>query len=94
MDISLMKGEIVSFKGSRTGIIVRCNEGMVWITVAGDERDHILSSGAQLAVSGRGKIVIAAEEKSSIIFYRPVKMEKKIQRLTPNVQRKIVNCEL
>ena len=80
MVISMNRDDVVSFKGGlRSGltggsgkITIRCAHGTVWVTVAGDSGDHVLSPGKELTVSKKGKIVIMAQESSSLRFFRPV----------------------
>lgn len=87
MDISLMKDEVVSFKGSLRGITVRCSEGMVWITVAGDDEDYVLMSGDELTVLKKGRVVIVAEANSSVRFYKPVMVKKMSNRKSNSESR-------
>lgn len=75
MDIPLMKDEIVSFTGSFTGVTVRCDAGMIWVTMAGDKRDHILTEGEELPIAWRKKVVIVAQKESLVRFYRPVRVD-------------------
>ena len=72
MVISMNRDDMVSLRNSLGPITVRCVEGTVWITVSGDTTDYILSSGKELTVSLKGKIVIMAEKSSSLRLFRPV----------------------
>ena len=84
MVISMKRDDVVSIKGglrsglgsvlgsSQADVTVRCVDGAVWVTVAGDHADHILSPGKELTVSRKGKIVIMADTSSSVRLSRPV----------------------
>jgi len=72
MVISMNRDDMVSLRNSLGTITVRCVEGAVWVTVSGDRTDYILSSGKELTVSIKGKIVIMAEMSSSLRLFRPV----------------------
>lgn len=70
MVISMNRDDVVSFenrfRNSMKSIAVRCAQGTVWVTVAGDNTDHILSAGKELFISGKGKIVVMAEGRSTV----------------------------
>jgi len=76
MVISMERDDVVSLRrGLSAGsgnITVRCTYGTVWVTVAGDGVDYVLSAGKELTVSKKGKIVIIGEERSSLRLFRPV----------------------
>ena len=66
MVISMKRDDVVSLRKGRGNITVRCTYGTVWVTVAGDCTDYILSSGQSLASLRKGKIVIMAQKNSSL----------------------------
>lgn len=83
MVISMKRDDVVSLSGGQRGITVCCDDGTVWVTVAGDSSDYILSAGKELTVSRRGKIVIMAEKSSSVRLFRSVTV-KAFLRLSQN----------
>ena len=76
MVISMKRDDMVSLGGrlkdGQGEVTVRCVDGTVWVTVAGDSRDYILAPGKELTISRKGKIVIMAEKSSSVRLFRPV----------------------
>ena len=91
MVISMKRDDVIGLSGSLRGVTVRCNDGVVWVTVTGDRADYILSPGKELTVSRRGKVVIMAEKKSSVRLSRPV-TEGPFIRLSQNAAPR--NCKL
>jgi hypothetical protein len=71
MVFSVGKNEIVSPGAGLRGVLIRCDIGLIWVTVAGDSSDHILLKGDEMVVSGKGKIVIMAEKWSSVCLLPP-----------------------
>jgi hypothetical protein len=47
-------------QGHRRGLTLTCLEGTVWITLAGDPQDHILSGGQALSVGRQGRVLVEA----------------------------------
>ncbi|MBN1140677.1 MAG: DUF2917 domain-containing protein [Deltaproteobacteria bacterium] len=60
MEILLRKGELLILEGSRRGRLVRCGDGILWITQEGDRRDHLLRRGGSFASALVGRIVVSA----------------------------------
>ena len=72
MNCRMDRDEIMSFRRGLQGVTVRCESGTVWITVAGRTDDHILAAGEELTVKERGKVVILADQPSSVLLYRSI----------------------
>ena len=45
MEILLQQGEMLVLDGERHERQVHCSEGLLWVTQAGDIRDHLLQPG-------------------------------------------------
>jgi hypothetical protein len=71
MVISMKRNDVVSLSRGLRGITVRCDDGTVWVTVAGDSADYILSAGNKITVSRRGNVVIMAEKNSAVHLFKP-----------------------
>jgi len=52
--------DLCRLEGKKHGPAVKCLEGAVWITQAGDPRDHILIAGDEFAVNRRGAVLVEA----------------------------------
>ena len=66
MEILLQPGEMLVFEGERHGRQVRCSEGLLWVTQAGDRRDHLLHSGDGFSSRLTGRIVVTARQPSRL----------------------------
>lgn len=80
MVISMEKDEIVSLGGGQRGVTIRCDVGLIWVTVAGDSSDHILFKGDEMAVVGKGKVVAMAQRWSSVSLCGPVSVNSFVRR--------------
>jgi len=49
----------------RRGSEIVCLEGVLWITLDGDIRDHILAAGEKFTANRKGKVVLQALKNSS-----------------------------
>lgn len=66
----LHAGEPCSVIGSR-GTVVRCLNGLLWVTQEGDSQDYVVPPGARYCAGSNGRIVISAvAEDTRIAVYR------------------------
>ncbi len=72
MNCRMDRDEMMSFRKGLRGVTIRCESGRVWFTVAGEGEDHILSAGDEIVVRRKGKVVVVADEHSSVLFYRSI----------------------
>lgn len=56
----LGRGEMLSLDGDRRGARLRCLEGQLWITQAGDRMDHLVPVGREFVITRTGRVVIQA----------------------------------
>ena len=56
----LRRGETVSVDGDRRGQKLRCIDGHLWITQAGDAMDHLVAGGREFVITRPGRVVIQA----------------------------------
>lgn len=71
MMISMGRDDLAVFRSGFKGAAVRCEKGRIWVTVAGDSRDHILAAGEEIAVASRNRVVIMAENSSKVRVFVP-----------------------
>lgn len=64
--LELNEGEAWSAEAPRHGLVVRCERGLVWVTVEGDGQDHILAAGEAFASSTRGRVAAMALSAATI----------------------------
>jgi len=60
MEIILQQGEMLVLAGARKGRQVHCTQGLLWVTQAGDQRDHLLHGGDRFTFHLPGEIVVTA----------------------------------
>ena len=80
MVVSMEKDEVVSLAGDMKGVVIRCDVGLIWVTVAGDSSDHILFKSDEMAVIGKGKVVVMAQSWSSVRLIRAVSVTSDVCR--------------
>lgn len=71
MEILLEQGEMLVFDRNRRERQVVCREGLLWITQAGDPRDHLLRDGGRFVSKTRGRIVVTARTPSRLVMGSP-----------------------
>lgn len=60
MELVLAKNDIVTLDGDQSGLQLHCRSGHLWLTQAGDSRDHLLAPGQHHTIARRGRVVIWA----------------------------------
>jgi hypothetical protein len=65
-DMQLRRKDLYRLRGRKRGPAVTCLEGAVWITQAGDPRDHVLVAGEQFAVDRRGDVLVQAVREARV----------------------------
>jgi hypothetical protein len=61
----LRRGETISVDGDRRGARLRCLDGQLWITQAGDRTDHLVPVGREFVITRPGRVVIQALSPSA-----------------------------
>ena len=64
--ILLSPQAVMGLAGERSGLIVRCHTGHVWLTQEGDATDRALSTGDGFRVLGKGRIVLQALDEAVV----------------------------
>jgi len=70
MEIRLPKNETVKIEGDPRGVALRCHEGVVWLTQAGDSRDYFLKEGEMVCFRQGGTAVLEGHEDARITIAR------------------------
>ena len=65
-ELQLQRRDLYRVRGKRRGPAVTCLEGMIWITQAGDPRDHLLLAGDQFAVNRGGNVLVEAVREARV----------------------------
>ena len=68
MELLLEQHEVLDLGHGQRGIEIYCRQGCCWVTVEGDDRDHILRAGQDCAINLPGKIVVTALAEARLLF--------------------------
>jgi len=66
--MQLQRRGLYRLRGGKRGPAVTCLEGAVWITQAGDPRDHVLFAGEKFAIDRRGDVLVEAVREARVRF--------------------------
>jgi hypothetical protein len=66
MDYTLRKGEVISMTAAGAAEALSVCAGRVWLTRAGDPRDHLLTEGDRFPLGGAGSFVLEALADATI----------------------------
>lgn len=66
IDLNLHQHEILNLPHPHSGVAIECEQGIVWITSAGDVNDHTLSAGESYIVQGSNSLVIEAVQDAVV----------------------------
>ena len=72
MELLLNEHELLNLGENLHGLRIVCREGRLWLTQAGDSRDHILRAGDSFTVSASGQLIITATESCRLMLVEPV----------------------
>jgi hypothetical protein len=78
MLLNLERGSMVTVELHRQDCVVQCRSGRLWITVAGDPRDHFLEGNGESLVSGPGRMVIEALDGSCLGMHSESELTVKV----------------
>lgn len=70
VEVSLGYRETYRPQGDLRGAVIVPVEGQIWVTQAGDPRDHTLGPGERLALTHRGSVVIQGMGAARFHFVR------------------------
>ena len=60
IELLLHSRELLNLDNRQNQMTIECTNGMIWVTCAGENRDHILPAGKRYVPPTRGPIVIEA----------------------------------
>jgi DUF2917 family protein len=70
MECCLSKGELLKLDGGKSGLVLRCTLGAVWLT-CGDGADYLLCAGRSFELAARRSAVMEALETSGFYLGEP-----------------------
>jgi hypothetical protein len=75
IDLNLRQHEVINISHPQPGLSIECEQGVLWITIAGDINDHTLLSGESYVVQDTHLVVIEAMEEDAIVKLRDISEE-------------------
>ena len=66
MLVRLHKDAGVALRGDSRGSLIRCEEGIIWLTQTGDPADHFLCASETFLVRRKGTIIVEARRDASV----------------------------
>jgi len=79
MECFLSKDELLRLDGGRSGLVLRCIRGTVWLT-CGDGADYLISSGRSFELAPRLVATVEALESAEFCLGEPVVAGKSVYR--------------
>ena len=68
--LALKQRDTLTLEAAR-GALVRCLEGLVWITQDGDRADHIVAAGDSFRVDRDGAVILQATRPARVAIESP-----------------------
>jgi hypothetical protein len=68
--LALKPRDTLTLEAAR-GALVRCLEGLVWITQDGDRADHVVSAGDSFRVDRDGSVIVQATRAARVAIESP-----------------------
>ena len=66
IELLLQPRQVLSLDNSQHRMAIECKNGVIWVTCAGEHRDHILHAGSSYLPQTKGSIVIEAIDEACL----------------------------
>lgn len=66
LELLLHTRQLLTLDNAQHGMAIECKEGVIWVTAAGELRDHMLYSGQRYMPMSNGKVVIEAIDDACV----------------------------
>jgi ferric-dicitrate binding protein FerR (iron transport regulator) len=66
IELLLRPHELLSLENTQRNMAIECKEGVVWVTCAGENNDHMLTAGNRYTPKTSGEVVIEALGKACV----------------------------
>ena len=91
MILNLERGSMATVDLRDESCLVQCESGRLWITVTGDPKDYFMDGCGERLVSGPGRMVIEALERSCLGIYAESSLRVTINEdYCPSAGRRVV----
>lgn len=64
--MTLKKHQLLSLRGAKPHVAIKCRDGVLWITNSNDNRDHIIIASEKFSPRRKGNVLIEAMRDSRI----------------------------
>ena len=64
--MTLKKHQLLSLRGTKPHVAIKCRDGVLWITNSNDNRDHIIIASEKFSPRRKGNVLIQAMRDSRI----------------------------
>ena len=66
IELLLQPRQVLSLDNSQHRMAIECKNGVIWVTCAGEHRDHILHAGRSYIPQTKGSVVIEAIDEACV----------------------------
>lgn len=66
IELLLHPRQVLNLDNSQQRMAIECRNGVIWVTCAGEQQDHILHAGKRYIPSTKGSIVIEAIDEACV----------------------------
>lgn len=66
IELRLQPRQVLNLHNSQHRMAIECKNGVIWVTCAGEIRDHILHAGRRYVPQTKGNIVIEAIDEAHV----------------------------
>jgi len=66
IELLLRSRELLNLDNRQNRMAIQCKNGVVWVTCAGEQKDHILRAGKRYVPATKGAILIEAIGESRV----------------------------
>ena len=64
--MTLKKHQLLTLRGTKPRVAIKCRDGVLWITNSNDNRDHIIIASEKFSPRRKGNVLIQAMRDSRI----------------------------
>jgi spermidine synthase len=66
VQLTLKKHQLLSLRGARPRMRIKCQDGVLWVTNSNDNRDHVLMATDRFSPTRKGTVLIEAMRDASV----------------------------
>jgi len=66
VELLLHSHQVLNLDNSKKRVAIECRNGEIWVTCAGEYKDHVLRAGKRYVPQTKGSVVIEAIDESRV----------------------------